>query len=89
MRACACVHVCVSACVRVHVCMSLTTSARSACLTLSEEPTPSFVLMDVQQTRVVIYVYELVGEEVGLGLGLGLGLTGGHLRVRAGGRGGK
>ena len=64
MRACACVHVCVSACVRVHVCMSLTTSARSACLTLSEEPTPSFVLMDVQQTRVVIYVYELVGEEV-------------------------
>uniref|UniRef100_A0A7S2JKV8 Vacuolar protein sorting-associated protein 29 n=1 Tax=Haptolina brevifila TaxID=156173 RepID=A0A7S2JKV8_9EUKA len=40
------------------------TGAFSPSFQLGEEPTPSFVLMDVQQTRVVIYVYELVGEEV-------------------------
>ena len=40
------------------------TGAFSPSFKLTEEPTPSFVLMDVQQTRVVIYVYELVGEDV-------------------------
>ena len=40
------------------------TGAFSPSFKLTEEPTPSFVLMDVQQQRVVIYVYELVGEEV-------------------------
>ena len=41
------------------------TGAFSPSFCLDKEPTPSFVLMDVQaQQRVVVYVYELVGEEV-------------------------
>ena len=42
------------------------TGAFSASFKLSEEPSPSFALMDVQQQRVVIYVYELLGDEVRL-----------------------
>ena len=40
------------------------TGAFSPSFALDREPTPSFVLMDVQQQRVVVYVYELVGGEV-------------------------
>ena len=40
------------------------TGAFSPAFALDKEPTPSFVLMDVQAQRVVVYVYELVGEEV-------------------------
>lgn len=41
------------------------TGAFSPSFCLDKEPTPSFVLMDVQANqRVVVYVYELVGEEV-------------------------
>jgi len=40
------------------------TGAFSPSFKLNEDPTPSFVLMDVQQQKCVIYVYELVGEEV-------------------------
>lgn len=40
------------------------TGAFSASFALDKEPTPSFVLMDVQQTRIVVYVYELVADEV-------------------------
>ena len=40
------------------------TGAFSPSFALDREPTPSFVLMDVQQQRVVVYVYELVAGEV-------------------------
>jgi len=40
------------------------TGAFSPSFALDKEPIPSFVLMDVQQQRIVVYVYELVGEEV-------------------------
>jgi len=40
------------------------TGAFSPIFRLVEEPIPSFVLMDVQAQRVVIYVYELVNDEV-------------------------
>jgi vacuolar protein sorting-associated protein 29 len=40
------------------------TGAFSPTFALDKEPTPSFVLMDVQAQRVVVYVYELLGEEV-------------------------
>ena len=40
------------------------TGAFSPSFALDKEPTPSFVLMDVQQQRVVVYVYELVNDEV-------------------------
>ena len=41
-----------------------TTGAFNASFKVGEEPTPSFVLMDLQGTNVVTYVYELHGEEV-------------------------
>jgi len=40
------------------------TGAFNAGFKVGEEPTPSFVLMDVQGVNVVTYVYELQGEEV-------------------------
>lgn len=40
------------------------TGAFSPAFALDKEPTPSFVLMDVQAQRVVVYVYELLGDEV-------------------------
>lgn len=40
------------------------TGAFNASFKVGEEPTPSFVLMDLQGTNVVTYVYELHGEEV-------------------------
>lgn len=40
------------------------TGAFSPSHKLGEAPTPSFVLMDVTASRAVVYVYELVGEEL-------------------------
>lgn len=40
------------------------TGAFSPMFALDKEPTPSFVLMDVQQQRAIVYVYELVEGEV-------------------------
>ena len=40
------------------------TGSFSPTFALEKEPTPSFVLMDVQQQRIVVYVYELIADEV-------------------------
>jgi len=40
------------------------TGAFSAAFKVDEEPVPSFVLMDLQGGNVVVYVYELHGDEV-------------------------
>ncbi|KAL1527064.1 hypothetical protein AB1Y20_015748 [Prymnesium parvum] len=40
------------------------TGAFSASFPLDEEPTPSFVLMDISGSKVITYVYELHGDEV-------------------------
>ena len=40
------------------------TGAFSATFKLGEDPTPSFVLMDLQGTKAVTYVYELVNDAV-------------------------
>ena len=42
----------------------MTAGAFSASFPLDEEPTPSFVLMDITGSKVITYVYELHGEEV-------------------------
>lgn len=39
-------------------------SATGAYNTLEKTTVPSFVLMDIQSTTVVTYVYQLIGDEV-------------------------